>query len=59
MDRIGRILSVPADCTQGPWSVRMTARELAAYLALGIMALVLILCSMTAPMLALLPNLPR
>ena len=37
----------------------MTARELAAYLALGIMALVLILCSMTAPILALLPNLPR
>ena len=37
----------------------MTARELAAYLALAVMALVLILCSLTAPLLALLPNLPR
>lgn len=32
----------------------MTARELAAYLALALAALVLILCSMAAPMLALL-----
>jgi hypothetical protein len=37
----------------------MATRELAAYLALAVMALVLILCSMTAPMLALLPTLPR
>ena len=59
MDRIGRILSVPADCPQGPWAVRVTARELAAYLAVGVLALFLILCSLTAPMLALLPNLPR
>lgn len=37
----------------------MTARELAAYLAVGVLALLLILCSMAAPLLALLPNLPR
>lgn len=35
---------------------QVTAREFAAYLALAVMALVLILCSMTAPMLALLSN---
>ena len=38
---------------------QVTARELAAYLAVGLLALFLILCSMTAPMLALLPNLAR
>ena len=38
---------------------QVTARELAAYLAVGVLALFLILCSLTAPMLALLPNLPR
>ena len=37
----------------------MTARELSAYLAVGVLALFLILCIIAAPLLALLPNLPR
>ena len=53
----GVVLALHAGLVRGVGPV--TARELAAYLAVGVLALFLILCSMTAPMLALLPNLAR